>query len=74
MKQGMEGKGGPQADVGAAAAALGVLVAHQPLARGALLQQGALPCLTVLLKEGSLAEQSIAANVLFDMTEGTLQL
>ena len=74
MMQPREGgsSGDKQPDVAAAAACLGVLVANQPLARGALLQQGALPALLTLLQEGSMAQQSVAANVLFDMTEGRL--
>lgn len=67
-----QGKGDSQPDVAAAAATLGVLVANQPLAQGALLQLEALPALLALLQEGSMAQQSVAANVLFDMTEGTI--
>lgn len=72
MMQPLEGqsKGDRQPDVAAAAATLGVLVANQPLARGALLQQGALPVLLTMLQQGSMAQQSVAANVLFDVTEG----
>lgn len=68
-----QGRSDCQPDVAAAAATLGVLVANQPLAQGALLQQEALPALLHLLQQGSMSQQSVAANVLFDMTEGTNQ-
>lgn len=58
-------------DVAAAAAAVGLLVAQQPAARAGLLQLRGLKPLLALLHQGSLAEQSVAANVLFDMSQGT---
>ena len=59
-------------DVAAAAAAIGLLVAQQPAARAGLLQLRGLQPLLTLLHQGTLAEQSVAANVLFDMLQGTL--
>ena len=62
---------GSPPDVAAAAAAVGLLVAQQPAARAGLLQLRGLKPLLALLHHGSLAEQSVAANVLFDMSQGT---
>lgn len=67
-----DAKHGSQPDVAAAAAAVGLLVAQQPAARAGLLQLRGLKPLLALLHQGSLAEQSVAANVLFDMSQGTL--
>ena len=58
-------------DVAAAAAAIGLLVAQQSAARAGLLQLRGLKPLLTLLHQGTLAEQSVAANVLFDMIQGT---
>ena len=62
---------GSRPDVAAAAAAVGLLVAQQPGARAGLLQLRGLKPLLAVLHQGSLAEQSVAANVLFDMSQGT---
>ena len=62
---------GSPPDVAAAAAAVGLLVAQQPAARAGLLHLRGLKPLLALLHHGSLAEQSVAANVLFDMSQGT---
>ena len=59
-------------DVAAAAAAIGLLVAQQAPARSGLLQLRGLKPLVTLLHHGTLAEQSVAANVLFDMSQGQL--
>ena len=57
-------------DVAAAGAAIGLLVAQQTAARTGLLQLGGLKPLLAMLHQGTLAEQSVAANVLFDMSQG----
>ena len=57
-------------DVAAAGAAVGLLVAQQAAAREGLLQLGGLKPLLAMLHQGTLAEQSVAANVLFDMEQG----
>lgn len=58
-------------DVAAAGAAVGLLVAQQATAREGLLQLGGLKPLMAMLHQGTLAEQSVAANVLFDMEQGS---
>ncbi len=62
--------GSAQTDVAAAGAAIGLLAAQQATARAGLLQLGGLKPLLALLHQGTLAEQSVAANVLFDMSQG----
>ncbi len=57
-------------DVAAAGAAIGLLVAQQSAARVGLLQLGGLKPLLAMLHQGTLAEQSVSANVLFDMSQG----
>ncbi|KAL3158344.1 hypothetical protein ABBQ38_010583 [Trebouxia sp. C0009 RCD-2024] len=61
---------GNRPDVAAAAAAVGLLVSQQPAARAALMQLRGLKPLLAMLHQGSLAEQSVAANVLFDLSQG----
>lgn len=68
--KGSDANQGSRPDVAAAAAAVGLLVAQQPDARAGLLQLRGLKPLLALLHQGSLAEQSVAANVLFDMSQG----
>lgn len=63
---------GNRPDVAAAAAAVGLLVSQQPAARAALMQLRGLKPLLAMLHQGSLAEQSVAANVLFDLSQGGL--
>ena len=63
---------GGRPDVAAAGAAIGLLVAQQAAARAGLLQLGGLKPLLAILHQGTLAEQSVAANVLFDMSQGNL--
>ncbi|KAL0027101.1 hypothetical protein WJX79_006042 [Trebouxia sp. C0005] len=58
-------------DVAAAGAAIGLLVAQQSAARVGLLQLGGLKPLLAMLHQGTLAEQSVSANVLFDMSQGS---